>query len=188
MTDQPQKTVTALLVDWCQGDKAALDDLVPVVYRELRRVARAALKGERGHSLQTTALVRELYLRLVEVNRMTIESRGHFFALAGRLMRQILVDYTRRRLAARRGGGVTIVRLEDVSPPTNTSTVDVLALNEALQELSSFDPRLCRVVELRYFAGLTNSETAEALQVSRATVERDWAAAKAWLYQRLSPR
>jgi RNA polymerase sigma factor (TIGR02999 family) len=186
--DDCTATVTALLLSWRQGDKAALDRFVPIVYDELRRVARARLRAERGDSLQTTALVHEAYLRLVDLDRMTISSRTHFFAVAARLMRQILVDHARRRKANKRGGGMAMISLEEVSPAARASVVDVLALDEALQELTSFDARLCRVVELRYFAGLNIDETADALDVSAATVERDWAVAKAWLSQRLSPR
>ena len=183
-----REAVTALLIDWRKGDKAALDRLLPLVYEELRRVARARLKGERGeHVLQTTALVHEAYIRLVDLDRMTIQSRTHFFAIAARLMREILVDAARRRLADKRGGGVTIVGLDDVSPPAAPASkvVDVLALDEALEQLAAMDERLCRVVELRFFAGLSIDEAADAVEVSTATVERDWAAAKAWLYQRL---
>ena len=183
---EPREAVTALLLEWRQGDKGALDRLVPLVYEELRRVARARLKAERGHSLQTTALVHEAYFRLVDLDRMTFNSRTHFFAVAARLMRQILVDHARKRLAGKRGGGVTIVGLDEVSPAAKTTGVDVLALDEALDQLTSIDARLCHVVELRFFAGLNIDETAEALDVSTATVERDWVTAKAWLFQRLS--
>ena len=188
MPEPPREAVTALLLNWARGDKAALDRLVPLVYDELRRVARARLKGERGDALQTTALIHEVYLRLVDLDRMTIHSRAHFFAIAARLMRQILVDHARRRLAGKRGGGITMVGLDDVSVAANTPVVDVLALDEALEQLSSQDERLCRVVELRFFAGLNLDETAVALDVSVATVEREWALAKAWLYKRLSLR
>jgi RNA polymerase sigma factor (TIGR02999 family) len=179
--------VTGLLLSWRQGDAAALDRLVPLVYDELRRVARGHLRREApGHSLQATVLVHEVYLRLVDVDRMTLESRTHFFAVAARLMRQILVDHARRKRADKRGGGVTMMSLDEVSPAARTSSVDVLALDEALDTLSSFDVQQCRVVELRFFGGLNIDETAEALGVSTATVEREWALAKAWLYQRLS--
>ena len=188
MAEQSGGTVTALLLRWRDGDKTALDRLVPLVYAELRRVARARLKGERDHSLQPTALVHEAYLHLVDLDRMTIHSRAHFCALAARLMRQILVDHARRRRADKRGGGVTITGLEDASAPNAVALVDVLAVDEALQELTSFDERSCRVVELRFFAGLNISETAAALDVSTTTVERDWAVAKAWLLKRLSPQ
>jgi RNA polymerase sigma factor (TIGR02999 family) len=181
-----QSAVTTLLLNWRNGDKGTLDRLVPLVYDELRRVARARLKAERGHSLQTTALVHEAYMRLVDLDRMTIHSRTHFFAVAARLMREILVDHARRRLAGKRGGDIILVGLDEVSPAAKTSTVDLLALDEALDQLTLVDERLCRVVELRFFAGLNIDETAEALEVSTATVERDWAVAKAWLHARLS--
>jgi RNA polymerase sigma factor (TIGR02999 family) len=186
MADQPREAVTTLLLRWRQGDKAALDDILPIVYDELRRVARARLKNEQVKSLQATALVHEVYVRLVDRACTTIHDRTHFFALAARLMRQILVDHSRRRLADKRGGGVTIVGLDDATAPAKTSQVDVLALDEALEQLNSFDERLCRLVELKFFAGLTIEETADALDVSTVTVERNWALAKAWLHQRLS--
>ena len=179
--------VTGLLLSWRQGDAAALDRLVPLVYDELRRVARRHLRREQpGHALQATALVHEVYLRLVDVNRMTLKNRTHFFALAATLMRQILVDQARRQHADKRGGRVTMVSLDDVPPVAQPSSVDVLALDQALGALSVIDDRQRQVVELRFFAGLNIDETAEALGVSPATVEREWALAKAWLYRQLS--
>jgi RNA polymerase sigma factor (TIGR02999 family) len=182
--------VTELLLSWGQGDAAALDRLVPLLYDDLRRVARGHLRREGpGHTLQPTALVHEVFLRLVDVDRMTVKSRTHFFALSARLMRQILVDHARRRQAGKRGGGATVIGLNEAAGAVATassSSVDVLALDEALDALSSFDDRQCRVVELRFFAGLNIPEAADALGVSTATVEREWAMAKAWLHQRLS--
>jgi RNA polymerase sigma factor (TIGR02999 family) len=189
MTDHSRvHDVTELLLSWGQGDAAALDRLVPLLYDELRRVARGHLRREApGHSLQATALVHEVFLRLVDVDRMTVKSRTHFFAMSARLMRQILVDHARRQRADKRGGGATVISLDEVAAAAApTSSVDVLALDEALDVLSSFDARQCRVVELRFFAGLNIPETADALGVSTATVEREWAMAKAWLHQRLS--
>ena len=191
MTEDPgAHDVTGLLLSWGQGDAAALDRLVPLVYDELRRVARGHLRREGpGHTLQPTALVHEVFLRLVAVDRMTVKSRTHFFALSARLMRQILVDHARRRQAGKRGGGATVIGLNEAAgaaAPASSSSVDVLALDEALDALSSFDDRQCRVVELRFFAGLNIPEAADALGVSTATVEREWAMAKAWLHQRLS--
>ena len=181
--------VTGLLLSWRQGDAAALDRLVPLVYDELRRVARRHLRREQhGHALQATALVHEVYLRLVDVDRVTLKNRAHFFAVAAKLMRQILVDHARRQRADKRGGGVTMMSLDDVSPAAQPSGVDVLALDQALDALSSIDVRQCHVVELRFFAGLNIDEAAEALEISPATVEREWALAKAWLYRRLSSR
>ncbi len=188
MPEEPRETVTALLLRWRQGDSAALDQLVPMVYAELRRVARAHLRADRNPSLQPTALVHELYLRLADSDRMIVRDRTHFFAIAARVMRQVLVDHARRRLANKRGGGVTIIGLETMMEPARPPGVDVLVIDEALNQLMSVDARLCRVVELRFFGGLNIEEAAEALEVSTATVERDWAMAKAWLFQRLSPR
>jgi RNA polymerase sigma factor (TIGR02999 family) len=181
--------VTELLLSWRQGDAAALDRLVPLVYDELRRVARRRLQGEApGHALQATALVHEVYIRLVDVDRMTLTSRAHFLGVAATLMRQILVDHARRQRADKRGGGATVLSLDEALPAAGRSSVDVLALDQALDALSAIDSRQCRVVELRFFAGLTIDEAATALGISSATVEREWALAKAWLFRRLSPR
>lgn len=180
--------VTKLLADWQRGDQSAFEQLVPLVYEELRRVARARLRDERdGHTLQTTALVHEAYLRLVSLDRMTLRDRGHFFAMAARLMREILVDHARRKNAGKRGGAViATVTLGDVDPAAPETSIDLLALDEAMAELSRLESRLSQVVELRFFGGLSIAETADALAVSPATVERDWVMAKAWLHQRLS--
>lgn len=182
--------ITELLLSWGEGDATALDRLVPLLYDDLRRVARGHLRRERpGHSLQPTALVHEVFLRLVDVDRMTVTSRTHFFALSARLMRQILVDHARRQRASKRGSGAVVISLNEVvgaAAPASTPSVDVLALDQALDTLSSLDDRQCRVVELRFFAGLNIPETADALGISTATVEREWAMAKAWLHQRLS--
>jgi RNA polymerase sigma factor (TIGR02999 family) len=178
--------VTRLLVEWQRGDEAALARLMPIVYNELQRVARARLRDEGPHhTLQTTALVHEAYLRLVGLDRMTLQNRTHFFAMAARLMREILIDYARRKRALKRGG-VTMPRIDELAPGGENALVDVLTLDEALTDLASLDQRLSRVVELRFFAGLSIAETADALRVSSATVERDWTVAKAWLLQRLS--
>ena len=188
MPDPPADgDVTQLLAAWRGGDPAALERLIPLVYAELRRVASARLRHEApNHTLQTTALVHEAYVRLVGLERMALRDRTHFFAMAARLMREVLVDHARRRDAQKRGGGVTRLGLEDVAAGAESAIVDVLALDEALTELNAVDERLCRVVELRYFAGLNIAETADALDVSSATVERDWTFSKAWLLQRLS--
>jgi RNA polymerase sigma factor (TIGR02999 family) len=187
MTAPPDDhNVTKLLGEWRRGDAAALERLLPIVYKELRRVASARMRSEQSDlTLQATALVHEAYLRLAGLDRMTLQSRTHFFAMAARLMREILVDHARRKKALKRGGGVTLLGLDDVAAGGENALVDVLALDEALTDLASFDQRLCRVVELRFFAGLSIAETADALEVSSATVERDWTVAKAWLLQRL---
>jgi RNA polymerase sigma factor (TIGR02999 family) len=179
--------VTQLIADWQRGDQGAFDRLLPLVYEELRRVARARLRSERaGHTLQTTALVHEAYVRLVDLDRMTVRDRTHFFAMASRLMREILVDHARRRNAHKRGGGAEMIRLDEANPAVGGDTIDLIALDEALSQLAAFEERLCRVVELRFFGALSIAETATALDVSPATVERDWVVAKAWLHQRLS--
>ena len=176
-------------------DEATLDRLLPLMYEELRRLARAHLRAERpDHSLQATALVHEIYLRLSNTTQLSIVDTGHFLALAARLMRQVLIDYGRRRSAMkRRGGDVTVVQLDDVVEgaeamiaATGLSVVDLLALDEALDALATLDARQRDLVELKFFAGLSISECAAALGVSAATIERDWALAKAWLFQRLS--
>ena len=179
--------VSALVRAWRHGDDGALSQLMPLVYDELRRIARAHLRREEaGHSLQPTALVHEVYMRLVKVDQMNVEGRSHFLALAARLMRQILVDHARRKRSNKRGGGMTLVGLGEAAGTARPSGVDLLALDEALDELATFDARQRDLVELRYFAGLTIDEASKALDVSPATVEREWATAKAWLFQRLS--
>jgi RNA polymerase sigma factor (TIGR02999 family) len=184
---RPNQEVTELLQAWQRGEAGALDRLLPLVYDELRRVARARLRAERpGHTLQATALVHEVYVRLFGVASATPRDRAHLFAMAARAMRQILVDHARRKDARKRGGTHTIIPLDESLPAPQTAVVDILALDRALTELSALDPRLARVVELKFFAGLNIQETAEALQVSTATVERDWTISKAWLHQRLS--
>ena len=179
--------VTDLLLSWRQGDAAALDRLVPLVYDELRRVARRHLRGESpGHALQATALVHEVYLRLVDVDRMTLTSRAHFFGVAATLMRQILVDYARRQRADKRGGGVTVLSLDKASPAAWTSSVDVLALDEALDALSAIDRGSAGSWSCDSLRGSRSTRRPTALGVSPATVEREWALAKAWLYRQLS--
>ena len=184
---QSTQDVTGLLQRWQAGDADALERLLALVYDELRRVARARLRHERpGHTLQATALVHEAYLRLTGPGHPTPQNRTHFFAVAARLMRQILVDHARTKKARKRGGGATVIALHDAMPAAELALVDVLALDRALDELTALDARLCQVVELKFFAGLSIDEAAQALKVSTATVERDWTVAKAWLHQRLS--
>jgi len=184
---QTNQDVTGLLQEWQAGHADALERLLPLVYDELRRVARGRLRQERpGHTLQATALVHEAYLRLTGPGHLTPQNRTHFFALSARLMRQILVDHARKKRATKRGGGATVIALPDATPAPEIALVDILALDGALDELTTFDARLCQVVELKFFAGLSIDEAAQALKVSTATVERDWTVAKAWLRQRLS--
>ena len=179
----PAKDVTQLLQDWTGGNEAALERLLPLVYDELRRQARRYLAGERSdHTLQPTALVHEAFVRLVAQRGVRWQNRAHFFGVSAQLMRRILVDHARARAAAKRGGGE-----EGVAIPTPESAaqppVEVVALDAALTQLAGLDPTQARVVELRYFGGLTVEETAEVLHISPATVKREWTMAKAWLYQ-----
>jgi RNA polymerase sigma factor (TIGR02999 family) len=165
---------------------AARDRLVPLVYDELRRLAQHYLRGERaGHTLQATALVNEAYLRLAEIDRMAFRDRTHFFAMAATVMRRVLVDYARERARGKRGGGVAMTTLDDRVPAADPP-VDVVALDRALERLTALDTRQARIVELRFFGGLTVDETAAALDISTATVKREWASAKAWLYVELN--
>jgi RNA polymerase sigma factor (TIGR02999 family) len=177
--------ISQLLAGWANHDPAARERLVPVVYAELRRLAHHYMRGERaGHTLQTTALVNELYLRLAGIRGLRWQDRAHFFAMAATLMRRVLVDYARQRGREKRGAGVSITSLDDRAPAPEPP-VDLLALDEALERLAAADPQQSRVVELRFFAGLSVEETAQALGISPATVKRDWATAKLWLYNEL---
>ena len=176
--------VTELLKKWRGGDRTALDALMPLVYKELRRVAHNRLQRERcDHTLQSTALVNEAYLRLVE-NAAQLENRQHFFAMAAQLMRQILVDHARKHRSLKRDGGYKLALDEAIRVPERE--VDLVDLDDALKQLSSMDARQGRVVELRFFGGLSIEETAEALSISSATVERSWASARAWLYREMN--
>jgi RNA polymerase sigma factor (TIGR02999 family) len=180
-----RERISRILSDWADSDPTARERLVPIVYGELRRLAHHFVRGERaGHTLQTTALVNEMYLRLVGLDRMQWRDRAHFFAMAGTLMRRVLVDYARQRGRDKRGAGVSFtLPREDVAAPE--PEVDVVALDAALARLAAVDPQQGRVVELRFFAGMSVEETAEALGISPATVKREWATAKLWLYNEL---
>jgi RNA polymerase sigma factor (TIGR02999 family) len=181
--------VTRLLRVWRAGDPAALDALVPQVYKELQRLAHFQLRSERpNHTLQSTALVHEAYARLVGQDGLEFQNRAHFFAIAAQLMRQILVDYARRHRAEKRGGGVCLLTLDDAMALPQRKDLDVVALDDALNELAKIDERQSRVVELRFFAGLSLEETASALEIGPATVQRDWTMARAWLHRELSRR
>ena len=189
MTDTPpvkQHEITELLEQWSGGNQSALDRLYPLVYEELRRLARSYMKREhKGHTLQTTALINEAYVRLVDQHNVHWQNRSHFFAISAQIMRRILVDHARRYLQTKRGGGALRVSLDEVMIVASERSEEVLLLDEALGNLARLDPRRCQVVELRYFAGLNNEEIASVLKISENTVMRDWNLARAWLYQQL---
>jgi RNA polymerase sigma-70 factor (ECF subfamily) len=178
----PPSDITRLLHAWSDGDQTALERLLPLIERELHRLARNYMRREHpGHTLQTTALVNEAYFRLVDQKSVRWQNRAHFFAIAARIMRRILLNYARDRHRAKRGGGAVQVSLSEVAAVGEERSAELIALDEALVRLEEFDARKARVVELRHFGGLTAAETAEVLGVSVVTVERDWHAAKAWL-------
>jgi RNA polymerase sigma factor (TIGR02999 family) len=184
---QSSDGITKLLIDWSQGDQAALEKLMPLVYDELRRLASNYLRRERaGHTLQPTALVNEAYLKLVDQRHARWQNRAHFFGISAQLMRRILVDHARQHQAAKRGGSqqqrLSITSAERV---VKQPQIDLLALNEALDELALIDPQQAQIVELKFFGGLSIEETAEVLGISHATVERDWKVARAWLRRQL---
>lgn len=179
--------ITQLLVAWNNGDAAALEQLTPLVHTELHRLAKRYMAGERqGHILQTTALVNEAFMRLIDWRNVEWQNRAHFFGLAAQIMRRILVDFARARRREKRGGEALLVSLSEATNVAEDQRLDLVALDDALQTLEKLDPRQARVVELRFFAGLSLEETAEALKVSPRTVRRDWAVAEAWLYRELS--
>jgi len=182
MSTPSKNEVSQLLVDWRGGDKAALDKLIPLVHQELRRLARHYLRAERiGHTLQPTALVNEAYLRLIDYRDIQWQNRAHFFAVAAQLMRRILIDHARSRNYAKRGGAQQKLSLSKADRFANKPDVDLVALDDALKTLAAMNEQQSRLVELRFFGGLTIEETAEVLGVSHATVERDWAVSRAWL-------
>jgi RNA polymerase sigma factor (TIGR02999 family) len=183
----PSHQVTRLLVDWRNGDQGALEQLIPLVHEELRRVARRHMAHERvGHTLQATALVNEAYVRLIDVRQVNWQDRAHFFAMSSRLMRRVLVDFARSKGYQKRGGGAQKVSLDEALIVSSEPGADLVALDDALVALAAFDTRKAQVVEMRFFGGLSVEETAEALKVSVDTVMRDWKLAKAWLLRELS--
>jgi RNA polymerase sigma factor (TIGR02999 family) len=183
-----ESDVSGLLRAWTEGDSSALDQLTPIVFDQLHRLARRYMKEERpGHSLQTTALVNEAYMRLVDYKRMQWQDRAHFFAVSAQVMRRILVEHARRR-NLKRGGGVPHVSFDEVAVVTGEQSPNLVALDDAMNALSQLDPRKVQVVEMRFFGGLSVAETAEVLKVSEVTVMRDWSTAKAWLYRELTGR
>jgi len=186
MDPELSQDVTGLLVRWRAGDRESLDELMPLVYQDLRRIAHRYLQGERsGHTLQGTALVNEAYVRMVAQNLPQWQNRSHFFAVAATLMRQVLVDYARSHGASKRGSDVCKLTLEEAGEPARQIPLDVVALDDALKTLTAMDPQQGKVVELKFFAGLTNEEASEVLGISASTVKRDWITARAWLYREL---
>jgi RNA polymerase sigma factor (TIGR02999 family) len=183
----PQHEITQLLAQWREGNQSALDDLYPLVYDELHRLARRYMSRERkGHTLQTTALIHEAYVRLVDQKNVLWANRSHFFAISAQIMRRILIDHARRHQYAKRGGGARQVSLEEAATVVPDQSEELLRLDEALKSLAEMDPRRSQVVELRYFGGLNNEEIAGVLHISENTVTRDWNMARAWLYQQLT--
>jgi RNA polymerase sigma factor (TIGR02999 family) len=186
MSPNAESGPTELLRAWSQGDASALDRLIPLVYEELRRLARRYMRHERpDHTLQATALVNEAYLRLIDVHRVEWRNRAHFFAMAAQMMRRILVESARSRQRQKRGGGGVLVNLDDLQELPDLKGHDLVALNDALSGLATFDARMSQVVELRFFGGLTVEETADVLKVSPETILRDWKTAKAWLLREI---
>jgi len=189
MTQSTTHQVTQLLIEWSNGDKKALNKLMPLIHEELRRLAHHYMSHERpGHTLQTTALVNEAYLRLVNRKGVHWQNRAHFFAIAATLMRSILVDHARGLAYAKRGGGARKIELDEALIVSREQAAEVVALDDVLKELAHFDPQQGRIVELRFFGGLTIDETAEVLALSPATIKREWSTAKAWLYRELNKR
>jgi RNA polymerase sigma factor (TIGR02999 family) len=187
MTEAQTHEVTQLLIDWGNGDRTALDKLTTLVDLELRRLAHRYMIRERaGHTLQTTALVNEAFVRLINRSNVRWQNRAHFFGIAAQLMRTILVDHARSHACAKRGGGAYKVELDEAMVVSQKKAQEVLALDDALKQLALIDPQQSQIVELRFFGGLTVEETAEVLQLSPATVKREWSTAKAWLYHELS--
>src|SRR5262245_29626457 len=179
--------VSLLLKSWVQEDRSARERLMPLVYEQLARLAHRYMRGEPpNHTLQTTGLVNEVYLRLAGLDRMEWRDRAHFMAMAATLMRRILVDYARERRSEKRGGDVSITSIDDHDPPAPEEPLDLVALDQALTRLAEFDPQQTRIVELRFFGGLTVEETADVLGVSPTTVKREWASARAWLHHELT--
>ncbi len=184
---QARHQITELLAEWREGNQSALDELYPLVYDELHRLARRYMSRERkDHTLQTTALINEAYVRLVDQKNVNWANRSHFFAISAQIMRRILIDHARRHAYAKRGGGAQQVSLEEVAAVAPDQGREILRLDEALKSLAERDPRRSQVVELRYFGGLNNEEIAGVLHVSENTVTRDWNMARAWLYQQLT--
>jgi RNA polymerase sigma factor (TIGR02999 family) len=188
MEEHSPADITQLLLEWRNGSERALEDLMPLVYAELRRMARNYMRRQSpGHTLQTTALVNEAYMRLVDSNRVNWQDRNHFFAVSAQLMRRILVDFARKKNSKKRGGDQLLVTLDERVDKAAENGLDLVGLDEALTRLGEFSPRQSRIVELRYFAGLTEEQIADTLKISSRTVRRDWNLARAWLFRELQP-
>ena len=186
LNDTAQKNITAKLQDWNRGNNSAAEELMPLVYDELHKVAARYLRKERpDHTLQPTALVNEVYLKLIDISSVEWQDRAHFFAVSSNVMRRILVDYARAQATDKRGGAMQKVELDEAVSFPRESQVDLLALNDALDKLAELDERQSQIVEMRFFGGLTVEETAEVLKVSARTIKREWAMAKAWLFQQM---
>ena len=189
MPPTPASSVTELLARWSEGDLSARDALVPLVYEELRRIARRCLSARSSHhTLQPTALVHEAYLRLSNRDSLTVRDRAHFYAMAAQMMRQILIDYARKKQAAKRGGLAITLALDEASDrvPFAEADLDLLALDDAMKKLALLDARQCKIVELRFFGGLSIEETAEVVDISQATAKREWATARVWLHRTIT--
>ena len=189
LSDPVNQDVTALLAKWSGGDKAALEELMPLVYGELKRLAGSYLRRERqDHTLQSAALVNEAYMRLVDQSQVRWQNKSHFFGIAAQMMRRILVDHARGHKAAKRGAGVELLELNEAVTQAQKQSIDLLGLDDALKTLEKMDAQQSRIIELRFFGGLSIEETAEVLEISPATVKRDFAAARAWLYRAVTTR
>lgn len=187
MGEEPQHEVTQILHDWSSGDTTAPERLMPLVYDELRRLARTFLSRERdSHTLQPTALVNEAYLRLVDQTRVNWQNRAHFYGIASRLMRRVLIDHARAHATEKRGGSAIRLSLDDMQVPVEERAASFVALDEAMKRLEQMDERKCKVVEMRFFGGLSDEEIAEVLGITTRTVLRDWKTARLWLYRELS--
>lgn len=187
MSGERKNQVTQILHDWSGGDREAPERLMPLVYDEMRRIARAFISRERqGHTLQPTALVNEAYLRLVDQNSVSWQSRAHFYSVAASMMRRVLIDHARTRATEKRGGGAVRLSIEDVQIPVEERAANFVAMDEALERLSQFNERGRKIVEMRFYAGMSEEEIAEVLGVSTRTVLRDWKAARVWLFRELS--
>ena len=187
MVSPPEHDITDMLLDWGKGDKAALDRVMPLIYQELRRMAHRQMRRERaGNTMQTTVLINEAYLRLVDYERVQPRDRSHFFAIAAQAMRRVLIERARSRNSAKRGSGGQKVSLEEVADLIDERATNLVALDEALTTLATIDPRKAQIVELKYFGGMTIEETAQVLDVSTPTVERDWQMARIWLHREIN--